>query len=52
MILRNLNNVEDTTMLHATTEQYRKTVFAVAAAAARLPKSMRGTDRKRILQTY
>ncbi len=39
-------------MLHATTEQYRKTVFAVAAAAARLPKSMRGTDRKRFLQTY
>ena len=39
-------------MLHATTEQYRKTVSAVAAAAARLPKSMRGTDRKRFLQAY
>jgi len=36
-------------MRQATTEQYRKTVAAVAAAVARLPKSVRGTDRKRFL---
>src|SRR5271156_2450799 len=39
-------------MRQASTEQYRKTVSAVAAAAARSPKSVRGTDRKRFLQTY
>jgi NAD-specific glutamate dehydrogenase len=34
------------------TEQYRKIVAAVVAAAARLPKSQRGADHKRFLEAY
>ena len=45
-------NREDTTMHQASPEQYRKIVAAIVAAAARLPKSVRGTDRKRFLQAY
>ena len=39
-------------MHQASTEQYRRIVAAVVAAAARLPKSRRGPDHKRFLQTY
>ncbi len=39
-------------MHQATTEQYRKIISAIVAAAARLPKSMRGADPKRFLQAY
>jgi len=39
-------------MLQATTEQHRKIISATVTAAARLPKSMRGTDPKGFLQAY
>ena len=39
-------------MHQASTEQYRRIVAAVTAAAARLPKSRRGPDYKRFLTTY
>ncbi|MGP8164190.1 MAG: NAD-glutamate dehydrogenase [Steroidobacteraceae bacterium] len=39
-------------MRQTTSERYRKTVSAVASVAAHLPKAVRGTDRKRFLQTY
>jgi glutamate dehydrogenase len=39
-------------MHQARTEQYRKIVSAIVAAAGSLPKSMRGTDPKRFLQLY
>ncbi len=39
-------------MHQGTTEQYRKIVAAIVAAAARLPKSMRGKEPKRFLQAY
>jgi glutamate dehydrogenase len=39
--------------MHQTnTEQYRKIVAAVVAAAARLPRSQRGADHKRFLEAY
>jgi glutamate dehydrogenase len=39
-------------MHQASTEQYRRNVTAVLTAAARLPKSQRGTDSKRFLEAY
>jgi glutamate dehydrogenase len=39
-------------MRQTNTEQYRKSVASVVTAAARAPKSRRGTDSKRFLQTY
>jgi glutamate dehydrogenase len=39
-------------MHQTSTEQYRRIVAAVTAAAARLPKSRRGTDYKRFLSGY
>src|SRR5450631_781490 len=39
--------------MHQTSpEQYRKSISAIVAAAARLPKAMRGADPKRFLQAY
>src|SRR5579862_3656679 len=40
------------TMHQTSTEHYRKIVAAVIAAAARLPKSLRGADHKRFLGAY
>src|SRR5471032_1702596 len=39
-------------MHQASPEQYRKIISAIVAAAARVPKSMRGADPKRFLQAY
>jgi hypothetical protein len=39
-------------MHQASTEQYRRIVAAVVAAAGRLPKSRRGPDYKRFLEAY
>ena len=39
-------------MHQASTEQYRKSISAIVAAAARLPKAMRGADPKRFLRAY
>src|ERR1700728_116339 len=39
-------------MHQASTEKYRRIVAAVTAAAARLPKSRRGSDYKRVLTGY
>jgi glutamate dehydrogenase len=39
-------------MHKASPEQYRKSISAIVAAAARLPKAMRGADPKRFLQAY
>src|SRR5450759_3536731 len=39
-------------MQQAIPEQYRRSISAIVAAAARLPKTMRGADPKRFLQTY
>ncbi len=39
-------------MHQASTEQYRKSISAIVAAAARLPKTMRGADPKRFLRAY
>src|SRR6202046_4119682 len=39
-------------MHQASTEHHRRIVAAVIAAAARLPKSRRGADYKRFLETY
>jgi glutamate dehydrogenase len=39
-------------MYQANSEQHRKILSAVVAAAIRLPKSMRGMDSRRFLQTY
>jgi glutamate dehydrogenase len=39
-------------MHQTSTEHYRKIVATIVAAAARLPKSLRGADHKRFLETY